>query len=138
MAKSKIIWRLTWAGEADTPCLRAAVQHLNTFPLFANSGAKLITQKEYMILVLAGKIKKPESYWGIEEGKIGLISKEAYSKYVVTWDKINTAWADFRDGWAKCAEHYRIDEANPPKRMVRVDVADLNRAMERYRKEQKT
>lgn len=101
-------YRLTWSGRKDSDVLRAVVEHLRTFPLFKDSEAKLITHEEYTALVEAGEISKPESYWQIKEGEIGLISLHYYSSYTKTWDAISLAKGDFVDGWGACQKHYNL------------------------------
>jgi len=98
-------YRLTWAGQEDTPCLRAATEMVKTFPLFQDSEARLVNYEEYTSLVAAGEIDGPKFYWCIEPGQVGLISLDSYKTYSNTWDNIATAKSDFFRGWKACEEH---------------------------------
>ena len=95
----EIKYRLTEAGEKDTPKLRAVVEHLKVFPLFRDSKARIINYQEYKELVKAKEINKLQSYWQIKENEVGLISLDHFSTYSTTWSLISSAKSDFYAGW---------------------------------------
>ena len=100
--EAKPKYKLTWSGEKDSKMLRAAIEHLKVFPLFKDSKAELISYEEYKELVKVGEISKPESYWQIKEGQVGLVSLEYYRTYSETWSLISSALGDFVEGWRAC------------------------------------
>jgi hypothetical protein len=100
-------WRLTWSGQKSTPCLQATVKHIATFPLVRDSEAHLINHEEFRALVDSGEIHKPESYWQISPGEVGLISLSSYSSYTNTWDQISTCKGDFNAGWCLAMKERR-------------------------------
>ena len=98
-------WRLKWSGSSDTPALKKAAEKCREFPLFKDSEAHLITHEEYMELVEKDEIEKPESYWQISKGRVGLVALSYYSKYTDTWERIVTCKDDFMDGWRACEKN---------------------------------
>lgn len=95
-------WRLTWSGYPDSDMLRACFKHLQVFPLFRDSKARLIDFEEYRKLIADGTLEPALSYWQIKEGEVGLITQTYFEGYTNTWDKINTAKGDFEGGWIAC------------------------------------
>jgi len=96
----KYKWYLKYSGQKDSPMLRAAIKHLNTFPLWRDSEAKVVTFEEYTELVAKCEIAPPVSYWRINEGQVGVIILTYYNQYSTTWtNNIDPAFQDFEDGW---------------------------------------
>lgn len=98
----KFEWRLTWAGRPDSDMLRACFEHLQVFPLFRDSKARLVDFGEYQKLITDGLLEPALSYWQIKEGEVGLITQAYYEGYTNTWEKVNTAKGDFEEGWIAC------------------------------------
>ena len=102
-------WFLVFPGMKDCPRLRAMMKHLETYPLWKDSGARICTYEDYLVLISTGKIVH-QSYWCIEEGQVGVVAREPYQRYSDTWNNIRTAKEDFCAGWNRAAEHYKIEE----------------------------
>jgi hypothetical protein len=102
MVENKYEWRLTWCSQKDGPMLRAAFEKCKEFPLFKDSGARLISHEEYVEMIEKGEIAPAVSYWCVREGEVGLISKSYCQQYSNTWDKISCCEGDFEDGWRAC------------------------------------
>lgn len=99
-------WYLKYSGRKDSPSFRAAVKHLNTFPLWRDSQAKVITFDEYKELVTHNEIAPPQNYWNINEGQVGVIILSYYLQYSKTWHEIiDPAFQDFQDGWRACEKY---------------------------------
>lgn len=98
----KFEWRLTWAGRPDSDMLRACFEHLQVFPLFRDSKARLVDFGEYQKLITDGLLEPALSYWQIKEGEVGLITQTYFEGYTNTWEKVNTAKGDFEEGWIAC------------------------------------
>jgi len=95
-------WRLVLSSVKDRELLDEAVKLLRQFPLFTDSHARVIDREGYMELLEAHEISPEQSYWKVGEGEFGLVALNAYSKYSQTWDKIMSAYSDFKAGWLAC------------------------------------
>ena len=114
--KKEYTWRLTWCGRKPTTKLLYAASYCKTFPLWRDSEAHLVNYTEYMALVNAGEIAKPESYWQVEPGQLGMVSLTYYRQYRKTWDAISLCKCDYEDGWDECEKRLldRINECEKP------------------------
>lgn len=108
MESKQYKWTLKWSGLKPRESLFAAVEYLKTYNMWKPCEAHLATHEEYKALVEAGEIRKPESYWGIDEGEVGLIALSAYDQYSKTWEGINTAKEDFQAGFNEGEKKYRL------------------------------
>ena len=89
--------KLRWSNLKDTPLIRAAAEHCSVCTIFDVANTKLVTHEEFNALVQEGKIASGESYWGVTEGKIGLVSDAVGSSH--QWELVSNAKIDFRAGW---------------------------------------
>ena len=110
-------WYLKYRGRKDSPMLRAAVKHLDNFPLWRDSQAHVISFDEYLELVAHDEISPPLRYWNISKDKVGIIALTHYRTYSTTWnDHIDPAFEDFQDGWQACQlEEEKAGRQRPPK-----------------------
>ena len=86
-------------GKKDKDLLELAAQYLRTYPLWTDSKARVIDHAEYARLVEAGEVKKPSSYWAIDEGEYGVVHDREYNKYGSTWEKVLASFSGFRAGY---------------------------------------
>jgi hypothetical protein len=110
-------WYLKYSGREDSPMFRAAIKHLNTFPLWRDSEAHVVTFDEYTELVVKDEIALPQSYWNVGEEEVGFVVLTAYRRYANTWNElIDPAFEDFQDGWRACEQHAKEEAAKTVER----------------------
>lgn len=114
--KKEYEWSLTWSGMKDSPKLRGAVEACSSFMLFEDASARLVTHEEFMKLVEEGKIAAGSSYWDVEPGKVGLISRSHYAQFRTTWEKISTCKSDFERGWEMSEAFMAKQKTKKPKK----------------------
>ncbi len=90
---------LKWDGKEDTPKIRAAMERCKFIIMFENAEPRFVDHDEYKTLVKDGVISKPESYWEVREGEIGLITRENFGSSD-QWQMVSNCKADFLAGWA--------------------------------------
>jgi hypothetical protein len=90
--------------------------------------AHLINHEEYKALVEAGEINKPASYWGIGEGKVGLVALSAYDSYSNTWKEISTAKHDFQAGFEAGEKKYKL-------LMAHEEAIEINKLLSKWKVE---
>lgn len=100
-------WFLVRSGEKETPDLLAAFEHVKVFHVVSDSEARLVNHEEYMEMVRKELIAPPLTYWGIDEGRVGMVSPSFYRKYTESWHKVSNAIEDFRAGWRACERNLK-------------------------------
>ena len=101
-------YHLRCSGKKNTPMLIAADEHLRIITLYKDSQAHLITHEEFQTLVANKEIRPPESWWGIPEGKLGIVHLSDFNKYSKTWENAMTAKRDFEAGWKACEKEHNL------------------------------
>ena len=89
---------LRWAGSKDTAMYRAAVKHAEVVTMFEASEPRIVTHDELKELIEAGKVRPTESYWGIREGDIGVVTISNIGS-PTQWENASNCKGDFIDGW---------------------------------------
>lgn len=94
---------LKYSGRKDSNMFRAAIHHLDTFPLWRDSKARVVNYEEYREMLDKKEIAPAQSYRQIEKGQVGVVTLSYYMQYSKTWsENIDPAFQDFNDGWRAC------------------------------------
>lgn len=96
-------YTLKWADIVDSKKARAYFDYAcRMFTIMRDCEPKLVSHKDYEKLIANGEIMQGNKYWGVTEGRLGMVILTDYNKYSTDWEKVNNGFTDFSAGWDAC------------------------------------
>ena len=130
--KKEYDWVLKWSSYKDNEMFRAAIKHLDVFPLWRDSKAKVVTKEEFDKMQDEGLAAPDKSYWQIDSGKVGVVAKTYYNQFSNTWNLVSTAFHDFMDGWIACEKKHKIEAMKIQAEIDHTEAIKMNREFNKF------